>query len=97
MLKLLLLSLLLILPNVLSEKVRYDNYTLYKVLPKNSEQIKFLQDLQNNDSRFDFWTDPVASAEYVNILSSPEYKSEFENTLKSKNVDFTISSENIQE
>ncbi|KAJ8714199.1 hypothetical protein PYW08_007819 [Mythimna loreyi] len=97
MLKILLLGLVLTLPNVLSQKVRYDNYSLYKVLPKNAEQLKLLRDLQENDSRYDFWTDPVPSAEYVSILSSPEHKVEFENILKSKNVDFIITNANIQE
>ena len=97
MFKLLILSLVLILPNVLSEKVRFDNYSLYKVYPNNAKQLKLLQDLHENDSRYDFWTDPAPSAEYVNILSSPEHKSEFENLLKSSNVDFDITLPNIQE
>lgn len=97
MLKHLLLCLVLSLPNVFGEKFRFDNYTLYKVLPKNLGQIKLLQDLQASDVRYDFWTDPVTSAEFVNVLSSPDHKNEFENILTTHNVDFEITLANIQE
>ncbi|CAB3248808.1 unnamed protein product [Arctia plantaginis] len=94
---LLIVGFILILPNVFSEKIRYDDYTLYKIQPKSLNHIKLLQDLQVNDARYDFWNSPVPSATYVNILSSPANKAELENFVKSNNMDFEIVTSNIQE
>ncbi|XP_075982741.1 zinc carboxypeptidase A 1-like [Anticarsia gemmatalis] len=97
MLKYLLLGLILVLPNVLCEKFRFDNYTLYKIVPKNVDQINLLQKLQENDFRFDFWTDPVPSTSFVNILSSPGNKGDLENFMKNNNLDYEVTMPNIQE
>uniref|UniRef100_A0A2A4JQ49 Zinc carboxypeptidase A 1 n=1 Tax=Heliothis virescens TaxID=7102 RepID=A0A2A4JQ49_HELVI len=97
MFKFLFLCLVLVLPCTFSDKIRYDNYTLYRVFPKNENQVKLLRDLQDSDPRFDFWSEPSALVNNVDILSSPELKSEFETLLKADNVEFVISNPNIQE
>lgn len=76
---------------------RFDNYTLYKVLAKNVDQLKTLQALEASESRFDFWSDPVANAESVTILSSPKDKGVLENYLNKNAIDFGILFPNIQE
>lgn len=80
-----------------AEKFRFDNYTLYKILPKSVGQIKLLQSLQNTDLRYDFWSEPTPSKEYVNILSSPEYKGDLEGLLNGNGIKFEITMSNIQE
>ncbi|KAG6454739.1 hypothetical protein O3G_MSEX008842 [Manduca sexta] len=94
MLKIVLLSFVLLAPSVLA-KFRFDNYTLYKILPKNG-QIKLLQNLYEHDSRFDFWTNP-GRADFVSVMSSPENKAHLENLLHKNNVQFEITMGNIQE
>lgn len=86
-----------LLATTVAAKFRFDNYTLYKVLPNNVEQVKVLQNLQDSDSRFDFWSDPVPSAAFVSVLSSPEDKGTFEEYLKSHGIGFGVSFQNIQE
>lgn len=86
---------LFILPFV-TAKFRFDNYTLYKITPKNVDQVKVLQELQE-DLRFDFWKEPTVADEFVNILVSPENKGDLESLLKGKNVAFDITMSNIQE
>lgn len=97
MFKYLLLGLILVWPNVFGEKFRFDNYTLYRIVPKNADQIKLLQVLQDTDIRYDFWSDPVPSAEFVNIISSPLNKGDLEIFLNNNNMDFDIAMSNIQE
>ncbi|KAM3960495.1 zinc carboxypeptidase [Aphomia sociella] len=80
----------------LGQKIRYDDYALYKILP-NESQIKILQDLQDNDARYDFWSEPGPNVDYVSVLSSPENKLELENFLKKNGIDFDIPISNIQE
>nr|XP_049704885.1 zinc carboxypeptidase A 1 [Helicoverpa armigera] len=83
--------------SVASEPFRFDNYTLYKVLPKNLEEIKLLEDLQNSGADFDFWDDPVPTADYINVLSKPELKNDLEGFLAEQGIDFVITLPNIQE
>ncbi|XP_072929537.1 uncharacterized protein [Epargyreus clarus] len=88
---------LIFVASVSCEKFRFDNYTLYKIFPENEQHTKILQDIQNTDVRYDFWTDPTKYAEYVNVLSGPENKVELENVLKANNMKFTVTMPNIQE
>ncbi|KAL0868948.1 hypothetical protein ABMA27_007276 [Loxostege sticticalis] len=81
----------------LAEKFRFDNYSLYKVLPKNVTQVKWIEELQNAEDMFDFWSEPQSHAEYVSILSSPENKSYLESFLKTRGINFEITLPNIQE
>lgn len=80
-----------------AEKFRFDNYTLYKIQPKSFDHINLLRNLQNTDLRYDFWNDPVPSKEFVNILSSPEYKGDLEGLLNGNGIKFEITMSNIQE
>lgn len=82
---------------VSSEKFRFDNYTLYKVLTKSLEQIKILEDLQNSVTEYDFWDDPVPTAEYINVLSKPEMKNDLESFLNDYGIEFIVTQQNIQE
>lgn len=81
---------------VSSEAFRFDNYTLYKVLPKSLEEIKLLEDLQNSGTEYDFWNDPVPTADYINILSKPELRDDLENFMGAYGIDFLVTVPNIQ-
>lgn len=81
----------------LAAKFRFDNYSLYKVLPKNVTQVKWIEELQNAEDMFDFWSEPQSHAEYVSILSSPENKAYLESFLKTRGINFEITLPNIQE
>ncbi|XP_049878174.1 zinc carboxypeptidase-like [Pectinophora gossypiella] len=79
------------------EKFRFDNYTLYRIVPENVQQIKILQDLQNTDLSFDFWTDPLPTSEFVNVMSSPDKKTILEGFLNANDLKFEITMSNVQE
>ncbi|CAG5004961.1 unnamed protein product [Parnassius apollo] len=80
-----------------SEKVRFDNYSLYKIFPQNEQQVRVLQDLYNKETQYDFWNHPTMSAEYVNVLSSPLDRSRLESFLNKTDMKFVITIENVQE
>ncbi|RVE53889.1 hypothetical protein evm_001551 [Chilo suppressalis] len=95
-------SLLIMLCSILMmftiKKVRYDNYSLYRILPVTEEHVKVLQDLQTKeDNNLDFWNSPTPLAEYVVVLSSPNEKPKLEELLKQHGIDFTITIPNVQE
>lgn len=86
-----------LLSSVSSAKFRFDNYTLYKSIPKNADQVNILRNLQDTDTRFDFWSDPVPNAEFISILSSPSDKNVLEQFFKINGIEFGIANSNIQE
>ncbi|XP_023950706.2 zinc carboxypeptidase A 1-like, partial [Bicyclus anynana] len=79
-----------------SEKFRFDNYALYKILPENGEQIKILED-KMSDLRYDFWSVPSAALDYVSVMSSPQHKNELEEFLHHHQIKYNIKINNIQE
>lgn len=81
----------------LGEAFRYDNYTLYKILPENDEHVKVLQNVHSSDLRFDFWIEPAPSMDFGMILSSPQDKGDLENILKKHEIKYEIKMSNIQE
>ncbi|XP_063366099.1 zinc carboxypeptidase-like [Cydia amplana] len=92
------LVLLVYLSNtVLSEKLRYDNYTLFKIHVENVEQVKLLQDLQDTDFRFDFWTHPDHPAKFVQVMAGPEDRADLQKLLTENNMNAEISMNNVQE
>ncbi|XP_026743124.1 zinc carboxypeptidase-like [Trichoplusia ni] len=95
--KFILLGLILTVPSIFGEKFRFDNYALYKILPKNLGEIKFLQGLYESDNRFDFWTVPGPFAEFVNVLSSPEHRNDLETFLVAHDIDYEIPQFNLQD
>lgn len=82
---------------IISEVIRYDNYTLYKVHPSSIEHVGFLNDLYKNNKDLDFWKPPSEVGEYVSVVSPPELKDEFENFLSKRDIVSELMLENIQE
>ncbi|CAG9832793.1 unnamed protein product [Diabrotica balteata] len=81
-----------------SAAVRYDNYTLYKLSPKTSDELKLLQNLQQSkEYKLDFWRDPYRVGIPISVLVSPEEKYKFENVISKSNVEFKVLDSNIQE
>lgn len=94
-LKLILINVLVVL--VVAEKVRYDNYALYKVHPDTEEKLKFLNELYEKNDRLDFWKPPTQVNEAVSVVSPPELKAEFEHALDKRSIRSEITLKNIQE
>lgn len=93
--KLILFSVLLVF--VTAEKVRYDNFALYKVHPENEEDLKFLNELKEKNAKLDFWKPPTQVGETVSVVSPPELKEEFEHSLEKRSIRSELMLKNIQE
>ncbi|KAJ2953469.1 hypothetical protein O0L34_g1064 [Tuta absoluta] len=81
---------------VATEKVRYDNYSLYKIIPENEGQLKFLKDLRKDVKRLDFWIPPSRVGEYVSIVAPPELKKDLENKLRKREISSKVVLKDIQ-
>ncbi|KAJ8919789.1 hypothetical protein NQ315_006318 [Exocentrus adspersus] len=84
----------------LAEKVRFDNYTLYRLTPNNEESLSFLQELEeatDAPSEYNFWSSPVKVGAEVDIMVPPHRSRFFEAAAKSRQMDFQVVMDNVQE
>ncbi|KAL0819455.1 hypothetical protein ABMA28_007560 [Loxostege sticticalis] len=93
LLKLLILSIVTLIS---AEKVRYDNYALYKVEPKTEDHLKFLKELEH-EGKLDFWKPVDHVGDYASVVAPPEMRKEFERSLKKRSIHSEMMLENIQE
>lgn len=93
--KLILFSVLAVI--VTAEKVRYDNWALYKVHPENEEDLKYLNELMEKNEKLDFWKPPTQVGECVSVVSPPDLREEFEHSLKKRSIHSELMLKNIQE
>ncbi|XP_045502738.1 zinc carboxypeptidase-like [Colias croceus] len=94
-LKLILLSVFSVI--VVSQKVRYDNYSLYKIVPETDDHVDFLKDLHEESDGLDFWIAPSNVGEYVSLVASPEKQHELEHSLQRRDINYNVMLQNIQE
>lgn len=95
-----LLKLLIIfLVSVIStcEKIRYDNFSLFKIHPQTEKDIKFLNELPKNGENLHIWKLPSTVGDYASVVSSPEKKASFEHSLRKRSINYEVMMENIQQ
>lgn len=82
---------------VLTEKVRYDNFALYKLYPITEEHVQFLKDLYKESDGLEFWIPPVRKGDYVSVVAAPEKRTGFEHSLKKRSVNYEVMLQDIQQ
>lgn len=80
-----------------AEKVRYDDFALYKVVPENEDQVLFLKKMHESDIGYQFWKPPSAVNEFVSVVSPPELRNDLEHSLKKRSIQSEVMLEKIQE
>ncbi|XP_066995323.2 zinc carboxypeptidase [Anabrus simplex] len=81
---------------VYSEKVRYDNYQVFRVVPNTEEQVRFLYKLQNSASGFNFWNNVRHVNNPIDIMVPPHKLPEFEEIMESLQVNYNLIIRNVQ-
>lgn len=94
--RLLTLLLSVFVVTVTSEKVRYDNYKVYRVTPKNAQQLQILIDLEATGG-YSFWTDARRVNYPVDIMVPPHLHSAFEDFASSSGIMSELFIKNVQE
>ncbi len=79
----------------------YDNYSVIRVIPETRNQLQFLRNWAQNLSfsqlsAIDFWRYPSNLNENVDIMVSPNLKSQIIQLMKSQNLNTFIMIENVQ-
>ncbi|XP_074038606.1 zinc carboxypeptidase [Leptinotarsa decemlineata] len=79
-------------------KVRYDNYTLYRLTPKNEREVNLLKNIEeSNPSGYDFWTSARSVGTPVEILIPPQSGNALRRISSIFGIHTEVLIENIQE
>ncbi|RZC37059.1 Peptidase M14 and/or Propep M14 domain containing protein [Asbolus verrucosus] len=78
------------------EKVRYDNYQVYRVTPRTQENLKFLKYLEDTSSDFSFWTNVKAINHNVDVMVSPDSTDNFQDIINNNYLESKIIIPNVQ-
>ncbi|CAH2241663.1 jg26963 [Pararge aegeria aegeria] len=81
----------------LAEKVRYDDYSLYKIYAHTEDHVNFLNELQKANDGVHFWKTPAQVGDYASVISSPEEKYSLEHILRKRSIYYDVMVDNIQQ
>ncbi|KAG5872627.1 hypothetical protein JTB14_003715 [Gonioctena quinquepunctata] len=95
---LLFLSVLASISYSLADKVRYDDFSLFRFTPKDENAIRTLKEMeQSGSSGYDFWTSVKGVGTPVDILVPPQRKNNMKMLSKTFGMDVEVLMDNIQE
>lgn len=87
----------MILMEVLAqEKVRYDNYKVYTVLPTNTTHLNILRNLERH-GEYNFWTDIKNVAMPVDVMVPPHLSSDFQDLISNHKMSSSLKINNVQD
>ncbi|KAF5300683.1 hypothetical protein FQA39_LY11045 [Lamprigera yunnana] len=90
------LILLLLIGYVTSTPVRYDNYTVYRVIPRNIRQLNLLRKYEETNV-FDFWSDVTRINANIDIMVGPKELRHFEKLTNVVNLESRVMIPNVQD
>ncbi|XP_055697296.1 zinc carboxypeptidase-like [Phlebotomus papatasi] len=81
-----------------AEKLRFDNYKVYKVQVDNEEQLKVMHQIERAAfSSYDFWRSPSYVGNPVEVMVAPHKLSEFEDIMSFLKFSYSLKIANVQE
>lgn len=89
-------SLVLFTLVVCEEKIRYDNYTVHKIIPQTGGQLKALKKLQEERLDIDFWKEPSFLGRQVHVMIGPNQRDFFNNFLEDNHFNSTVYMKDVQ-
>ncbi|CAD7086390.1 unnamed protein product [Hermetia illucens] len=79
-----------------AERVRYDNYNVYKVIPQTPEQLDLFARLEVSSDSLKFFDPIVAVDKEIHVLVAPHKEPEFLDILKDNAVQYELAVKNFQ-
>ncbi|XP_052756465.1 zinc carboxypeptidase-like [Galleria mellonella] len=80
-----------------AQRVNYNKYAMYEVLPQNERDMAYIRELYEKPDGVKFWSEPSIVGSYVSVIVPPDMRKNFEESLSEKNVTVKVASDNIQE
>ncbi|XP_017769856.1 PREDICTED: zinc carboxypeptidase-like [Nicrophorus vespilloides] len=82
---------------VFGEKVRYDGFQVYELIPVNEQQVSALKSMEELNGGYSFWIGASTVGKAVHVMVPPHLKLNFEDSMKLLNLNHSIYMENVQE
>lgn len=79
-----------------TEEVRFDNYKVFRVTPKNEEQVKVLKDLEATGG-YSYWSEVGGVKNPVDIMVPPHLLADFKDVVESTGIFSELFMNNVQE
>ncbi|XP_076758952.1 zinc carboxypeptidase-like [Xylocopa sonorina] len=79
-----------------AEKVKYDNYKVFRVTPQNDEQLEIVNSLGQTSDSYSFWKEVSAVQKYADVMVAPHKIAEFEELMKQHNIPHETYVEDVQ-
>ncbi|KAL9959382.1 hypothetical protein ACROYT_G032704 [Oculina patagonica] len=90
-------ALVLLFASVFGEPESFEGHKLYRVFPKNNDDVKFLDNLlKAGEDGIDFWTYPTATLDPVEIRVEPIAVQKLEDLLNGAGISYTVPQEDVQ-
>lgn len=82
----------------LAEKIRYDNYKVYRLIPNDEETFKILKQIEVGGelSNYNFFSPLVKVGDPVDLMVPPHQVDYIENLAKSRGMNASVLMENVQ-
>ncbi|CAG9789472.1 unnamed protein product [Diatraea saccharalis] len=82
---------------VSTQELRYDNYALYKVHPRNERDIEYLNKVEKENQGLDFWKTVRRVGDYASVVAPPELRHKFEHLMSKRSIRSDLMLTNIQD
>jgi hypothetical protein len=79
------------------EKVRYDDFKVYRLTPKTVQAVEALRNLEDSNSEYDFWTAVRGVGYPVDIMVAPHLKYRFNDIINSGEFDAEVYISDVQQ
>lgn len=79
-----------------TEKVRFDNYKVYRATPTNKQQLQLLKDLESSGA-YSFWSEVGRVNNPVDIMVPPHLQADFREIAALSGIPTELFMQNVQE
>ncbi|XP_623922.2 zinc carboxypeptidase [Apis mellifera] len=80
----------------IAEKIKYDNYKVFRIAPQTKEQFEIVRNLEDVSDAFSFWKEPNAEG-IADIMVAPHKIPEFYDMMMKLDIPYDIYINNVQD
>ncbi|XP_017787824.1 PREDICTED: zinc carboxypeptidase-like [Habropoda laboriosa] len=79
-----------------AEQVKYDNYKVFRIVPKTAEQLEVIEQLEESSDGFSFWKEPSTVENFVDVMVAPHNIPTFRDVMKTLEVPYDTYVNDVQ-
>ncbi|KOX71863.1 Zinc carboxypeptidase A 1, partial [Melipona quadrifasciata] len=79
-----------------AEKVKYDNYQVFRVTPQTEEQVEVIRNLEEISDGFSFWKGPSTVQNHADVMVAPHKIPDFQDIMKKFDIPYDTYVSDVQ-